>query len=185
MRNCMTDAFDARDYGLAQFEKETPVETTRRERRYNDDTTNAAVRRFNDLRALRSKIACLEAQAETAREEYIELRATAYDGIRVQGGKPSERLVNAVLRWADLDAELKRLREQERWARIALDEAMKPLKISQREVLKLYYFEGVSVGEIAELLDYSCWWVKTAKRTGLEVVSRFFENFLEKFQKKC
>ena len=82
-------------------------------------------------------------------------------------------------------AELKRLREQERWARIALDEAMKPLTVPQREVLKLYYFEGVSVSQIAELLDYSIWWVKTAKRTGLEEVSRFFENFLEKFQKKC
>lgn len=181
----MNDALDAREYGLAIFEKETPVETTRRERSYNNENANAAVRRFNDLRALRSKIACLEAQAETAREEYIELRATAYDGIRVQGGKPSERLVNAVLRWADLDAEIKRLREQERWAHIALDEAMKPLTVAQREVLKLYYFEGVSVSGIAELLDYSSWWVKTAKRTGLEEVARFFENFLEKFQKKC
>lgn len=115
----------------------------------------------------------------------MELRAAAYDGIRVQGGKPPERLVDAVLRRAELDAELKRLREEERWARIVLDEAMKPLSVAQREVLKLYYFEGVSVSRIAELLDYSTWWVKTAKRTGLEAVSRFFENFLEKFQKKC
>lgn len=138
-----------------------------RERRYKDDRLNAAAEELWSYRQRQFEIRRLKAKSEELRDRYS-VGATAYDGIRVQGGARHDKLVKIAVEWADLQNEiLERTREAEHslWE---IESKLQTLRYSQRQVLELYYIKGYSVIKIAEMLNYSEIGVRKIKHNGLK-----------------
>ena len=76
-----------------------------RERRYKDDRLNAAADELWSYRERQFEIRRLRAKSEELRDRYS-VGATAYDGIRVQGGARKDKLVQIAVEWADLQGEI-------------------------------------------------------------------------------
>lgn len=138
-----------------------------RERRYKDDRLNAAAEELWSYRQRQFEIRRLKAKSEELRDRYS-VGATAYDGIRVQGGARHDKLVKIAVEWADLQNEiLERTREAEHslWE---IESKLQTLRYSQRQVLELYYIKGYSVIKIAEMMNYSEIGVRKIKHNGLK-----------------
>ena len=138
-----------------------------RERRYKDDRLNAAAEELWSYRQRQFEIRRLKAKSEELRDRYS-VGATAYDGIRVQGGARHDKLVKIAVEGADLQNEiLERTREAEHslWE---IESKLQTLRYSQRQVLELYYIKGYSVIKIAEMLNYSEIGVRKIKHNGLK-----------------
>lgn len=138
-----------------------------RERRYKDDRLNAAAEELWSYRQRQFEIRRLKAKSEELRDRYS-VGATAYDGIRVQGGARHDKLVKIAVEWADLQNEiLERTREAEHslWE---IESKLQTLRYSQRQVLELYYIKGYSVIKIAEMLNYSENGIRRLKFNGLK-----------------
>lgn len=138
-----------------------------RERRYKDDRLNAAAEELWSYRQRQFEIRRLKAKSEELRDRYS-VGATAYDGIRVQGGARHDKLVKIAVEWADLQNEiLERTREAEHFL-WEIESRLRTLRYSQRQVLELYYIKGYSVIKIAEMLNYSEIGVRKIKHNGLK-----------------
>lgn len=140
---------------------------TQRERHYKDPKLNAAADELWSYRQKQFEIKRLKAKAEELRDQYS-VGATAYDGIRVQGGVRHDKLVRIAVEWADLQNEiLERTREAEHclWE---IESKLQTLRYSQRQVLELYYIKGYSVIKIAEMMNYSEIGVRKIKYNGLK-----------------
>lgn len=138
-----------------------------RERRYKDDKLNAAADELWSYRQKQFEIRRLKAKAEELRDRYS-IGATAYDGIRVQGGARHDKLVKIAVEWADLQNEiLERTREAEHFL-WEIESKLQTLRYSQRQVLELYYIKGYSVIKIAEMLNYSENGIRRLKFNGLK-----------------
>ena len=138
-----------------------------RERRYKDDRLNAAAEELWSYRQRQFEIRRLKAKSEELRDRYS-VGATAYDGIRVQGGVRHDKLVRIAVEWADLQNEiLERTREAEHslWE---IESRLRTLRNNQRQVLELYYIKGYSVIKIAEMLNYSENGIRRLKFNGLK-----------------
>ena len=138
-----------------------------RERRYKDDRLNAAAEELWSYRQRQFEIRRLKAKSEELRDRYS-VGATAYDGIRVQGGARHDKLVKIAVEWADLQNEiLERTREAEHslWE---IESKLQTLRYSQRQVLELYYIKGYSVIKIAEMMNYSENGIRRLKFNGLK-----------------
>lgn len=138
-----------------------------RERRYKDDRLNAAAEELWSYRQRQFEIRRLKAKSEELRDRYS-VGATAYDGIRVQGGAWHDKLVKIAVEWADLQNEiLERTREAEHslWE---IESKLQTLRYSQRQVLELYYIKVYSVIKIAEMMNYSEIGVRKIKHNGLK-----------------
>lgn len=137
-----------------------------RERQYKDPRLNAAAEELWSYRQKQFEIRRLKAKSEELRDRYS-VGATAYDGIRVQGGVRHDELVAIALEWVDLQAEIAhkvREAENELWE---IEARLKSLTPPQRQVLDLYYIKGYSVIKIAQMMNYSDRWVKAVKYEGL------------------
>lgn len=138
-----------------------------RERHYKDDRLNAAADELWSYRQKQFEIKRLHAKSEELRDRYS-VGATAYDGIRVQGGARKDKLVQIAVEWADLQNEiLERTREAEHFL-WEIESRLRTLRYSQRQVLELYYINGYSVIKIAEMLNYSEIGVRKIKHNGLK-----------------
>lgn len=138
-----------------------------RERRYKDDKLNAAAEELWSYRQKQFEIRRLKAKSEELRDRYS-VGATAYDGIRVQGGARHDKLVRIAVEWADLQNEiLERTREAEHFL-WEIESKLQTLRYSQRQVLELYYIKGYSVIKIAEMLNYSENGIRRLKFNGLK-----------------
>lgn len=140
---------------------------TQRERHYKDPKLNAAAEELWSYRQKQFEIRRLKAKSEELRDRYS-VGATAYDGIRVQGGARHDKLVKIAVEWADLQNEiLERTREAEHslWE---IESRLRTLRSNQRQVLELYYIKGYSVIKIAEMLNYSENGIRRLKFNGLK-----------------
>lgn len=140
---------------------------TQRERHYKDPKLNAAAEELWSYRQKQFEIRRLKAKSEELRDRYS-VGATAYDGIRVQGGVRHDKLVKIAVEWADLQNEiLERTREAEHslWE---IESRLRTLRNNQRQVLDLYYIKGYSVIKIAEMLNYSENGIRRLKFNGLK-----------------
>ena len=138
-----------------------------RERRYKDDRLNAAAEELWSYRQRQFEIRRLKAKSEELRDRYS-VGATAYDGIRVQGGARHDKLVKIAVEWADLQNEiLERTREAEHFL-WEIESRLRTLRYSQRQVLELYYIKGYSVIKIAEMMNYSENGIRRLKFNGLK-----------------
>ena len=138
-----------------------------RERHYKDDKLNAAADELWSYRQKQFEIRRLKAKSEELRDRYS-IGATAYDGIRVQGGARHDKLVKIAVEWADLQNEiLERTREAEHFL-WEIESKLQTLRYSQRQVLELYYIKGYSVIKIAEMLNYSENGIRRLKFNGLK-----------------
>lgn len=140
---------------------------TQRERHYKDPKLNAAADELWSYRQKQFEIRRLKAKSEELRDRYS-VGATAYDGIRVQGGVRHDKLVKIAVEWADLQNEiLERTREAEHFL-WEIESKLQTLRYSQRQVLELYYIKGYSVIKIAEMMNYSEIGVRKIKHNGLK-----------------
>lgn len=138
-----------------------------RERHYKDPKLNAAAEELWSYRQKQFEIRRLKAKSEELRDRYS-IGATAYDGIRVQGGARHDKLVKIAVEWADLQNEiLERTREAEHFL-WEIESKLQTLRYSQRQVLELYYIKGYSVIKIAEMLNYSENGIRRLKFNGLK-----------------
>lgn len=138
-----------------------------RERQYKDPRLNAAAEELWSYRQKQFEIRRLKAKSEELRDRYS-VGATAYDGIRVQGGVRHDKLVQIAVEWADLQNEiLERTREAEHslWE---IESRLRTLRSNQRQVLDLYYIKGYSVIKIAEMMNYSENGIRRLKFNGLK-----------------
>lgn len=140
---------------------------TQKERHYKDPKLNAAAEELWSYRQKQFEIRRLKAKSEELRDRYS-IGATAYDGIRVQGGARHDKLVKIAVEWADLQNEiLERTREAEHFL-WEIESKLQTLRYSQRQVLELYYIKGYSVIKIAEMLNYSENGIRRLKFNGLK-----------------
>lgn len=138
-----------------------------RERHYKDPKLNAAADELWSYRQRQFEIRRLKAKSEELRDRYS-VGATAYDGIRVQGGARHDKLVKIAVEWADLQNEiLERTREAEHFL-WEIESRLNALRTVQRQVLELYYIKGYSVIKIADMLGYSEIGVRKIKYNGLK-----------------
>lgn len=138
-----------------------------RERHYKDPRLNAAAEELWSYRQKQFEIRRLKAKSEELRDRYS-VGATAYDGIRVQGGARHDKLVKIAVEWADLQNEiLERTREAEHFL-WEIESRLRTLRSNQRQVLDLYYIKGYSVIKIAEMMNYSENGIRRLKFNGLK-----------------
>ena len=138
-----------------------------RERRYKDARLNAAADELWSYRQRQFEIRRLQVRAEELRDRYS-IGATAYDGVRVQGGSKKDQLVEIIAAWADLQTQiLKRVDEAEDILH-NIELRLWTLRRTQRQVLELYYIKGYSVVKIADMLGYSDEGIKTIKYQALK-----------------
>ena len=138
-----------------------------RERRYKDDKLNAAADELWSYRQRQFEIRRLQAKSEELRDRYS-VGATAYDGIRVQGGARKDKLVQIAIEWADLQGEIIARTAEAEHALWEIESRLRTLRYNQRQVLELYYIKGYSVVKIAEMLNYSEIGVRKIKHNGLK-----------------
>ena len=138
-----------------------------RERRYKDDKLNAAADELWSYRQRQFEIKRLQAKSEELRDRYS-VGATAYDGIRVQGGARKDKLVQIAVEWADLENEIVKRTTEAQHALWEIEARLRTLRYNQRQVLELYYIKGYSVIKIADMLGYSDEGIKTIKYQGLK-----------------
>ena len=146
-----------------------------RERRYKDDKLNAAADELWSYRERQFAIRRLQCQSKEL-EDFCDVNASAYYGVRVQGGVRKDKLAEIALEWVDLQAEIARKvreAEHELWK---IEERLKSLTSPQRQVLELYYIKGYSVVKIADMLGYSDEGIKTIKYQALKAYAYVEEN---------
>lgn len=146
-----------------------------RERHYKDDKLNAAADELWSYRKRQFSIKHLKDRIKELKD-FCDVNASAYDGIRVQGGARKDKLVEIAVAWADLQAEIvRKVREAEHelWE---IETRLKSLTSPQRQVLELYYIKGYSVVKIAQMMNYSEQWVRLTKYNGLNAYAYSGEN---------
>lgn len=138
-----------------------------RERHYKDPKLNAAAEELWSYRQKQFEIKRLQAKSEELRDRYS-VGATAYDGIRVQGGVRKDKLVQIAVEWADLQGEIIARTTEAEHALWEIESRLRTLRYNQRQVLELYYIKGYSVIKIAEMMNYSEIGVRKIKYNGLK-----------------
>ena len=138
-----------------------------RERRYKDDRLNAAADELWSYRQKQFEIKRLQAKSEELRDRYS-VGATAYDGVRVQGGSKKDQLVEIAVAWADLENEIVKRTTEAQHALWEIEARLRTLRYNQRQVLELYYIKGYSVVKIADMLNYSENGIRRLKFNGLK-----------------
>lgn len=138
-----------------------------RERQYKDPRLNAAADELWSYRQRQFEIRKLQVRAEELRDRYS-IGATAYDGVRVQGGSKKDQLVEIAVAWADLENEIVKRTTEAQHALWEIEARLRTLRYNQRQVLELYYIKGYSVVKIADMLNYSENGIRRLKFNGLK-----------------
>lgn len=78
-------------------------------RRYKDAKLNLAVEELNKYRELKSRLRYLNNKKEEFEQQYSEIKAVTYDGIKVAGGEYRNRIEDVAIRREDLNLEINRM----------------------------------------------------------------------------
>lgn len=146
----------------------------RKERKYKDPRLNMAIDELNGYRNRLREIAVLAEKRAEYEEMYGEIRAIAYDDVRVQGGEIKSRLEELACKWADLDMQIKNMQEENERALWVVKVKLEDLPPQKSRVLELYYIKGYSLIKIAQIMNYSFEGVRKLKKAGLVQYSRTF-----------
>lgn len=140
-----------------------------RDRKYNDEKLNRAQEELCQYRKLQREIEHLKAKANEYRERYdYGLRAQQFDLVKVAGGEYYDRMVETVIKWAELEheAEMKRVEAERTLWRI--DDKLRRLCIAEKAVLELYYIKGKNLQQVANIMMYSYYGIRDLKHRALE-----------------
>lgn len=146
----------------------------RKERKYNDPRLNLAIDELNGYRNRLQEIAMLAEKRAEYEEMYSEIRAIAYDDVRVQGGEIKSKLEELACKWADLDMTIKNMQAENERALWEVKVKLEELPPQKAKVLELYYIKGFSLIKIAQIMNYSFEGVRKLKKAGLVQYSRTF-----------
>ncbi len=124
-------------------------------RRYKDEKLNIAVDELNKYRELQSRLRYLNKKKEEYEQRYSEIKAVAYDGLRVSGGEYRNKIEEVAIDWEDLNAEIKRMQADAEHQMLYIQIRLNALTSSQTRVLRLYYVECKSLIEVAKEMYYS------------------------------
>lgn len=133
---------------------------------------NISERGLNNCRALYISICFLRQEIEIMENGSL-VKANVYDKIKVQGGTVSNMVEKYAIRHHDnvgeMESKIKRLELEN----IPVKAKLKVLsKDEYRQVLTLYYLEGKSVKEVADVMGYSARHIIRLKKEALEEFSR-------------
>lgn len=138
-----------------------------RERKYKDERLNKAARELGAYTDMRRQIEFFTEKLHECRERYTSVAAVRTDGVKVKGGAYCDKMADIAAQWADLDAEINRLKVRAERELFCILAKLDKLTVMQRRVLEMYYIKGYSVFKIARSLDYSEEWVKSTKCSAL------------------
>ena len=143
-----------------------------RDKKYDDEKLNKAVEELKSYRVLKIEAEDAKKKAEEYRERYsYGLRASTYDGERVACKTVYDKMVSAVVAWADLDAladEKERQAEERLWS---IRHKLEVLVADDRLILDLYFLKGYNNDGVSRIMCHSVDWVKWAKRKALKKYS--------------
>lgn len=139
-----------------------------KQKRYNDSRLNIAVDELNQYRDLQSRIRYLKAKRLEYEQQYSELKAIAYDGIRVAGGEYRNKIEEVAIRWEDLNAEIERMQVDAEHQMLYIQVRLNSLTSLQMRVLQLYYIECKSLIDVAREMYYSFAGIKRLKYSALK-----------------
>lgn len=136
--------------------------------RYKDAKLNIAVDELNQYRDLQSRIRYLTAKRLEYEQRYSELKAIAYDGIRVAGGEYQNKIEEVAIHWEDLNAEINRMQVEAEQQMLYIQVRLNALTTLQMRVLQLYYIECKPLIEVAREMYYSVEGIRKLKFKALE-----------------
>lgn len=139
-----------------------------RERKYKDERLNRAAEELGMYTDIKKKIEFYSEKLMESRERHSCVASTRFDGIKVAGGKHYDKMAEIAAQWADLDAEINRLKVSAERKLFFILGKLDNLSVMQKKVLELYYIKGYSIVKIARILNYSEEWVKVTKCAGLK-----------------
>lgn len=136
--------------------------------KYKDAKLNIAVDELNQYRDLQSRIRYLTAKRLEYEQRYSELKAIAYDGIRVAGGEYQNKIEEVAIHWEDLNAEINRMQVEAEQQMLYIQVRLNALTVLQMRVLQLYYIECKPLIEVAREMGYSFEGAKRLKFSALK-----------------
>lgn len=146
----------------------------RRERRYTDEDLNKAIDELTAYRRLEGEIEKLKYSAETYRQRYADgmLKAQSYDKLNVDGGERRETMIELVIKWADLTAEVEAKAVEAERLLWNIRRKLGKLPLVEKTVLELYYIKEKGIEAVAQTMAYSYSGLKKVKDRALEMYSK-------------
>ncbi len=105
-------------------------------------------------------------------QTYTEIKAVAYDQLKVQGGKQYDKLVQIACDWADMTVLLEEKKLESERTLWYLKEKLNKLDRTSAKVLEYYYIDGYEVIKIAQIMNYAYCWILELKHKALEKYSK-------------
>lgn len=139
-----------------------------RERKYKDERLNKAARELRAYTDMQKQIEFYTEKLQQSKERHSGISAVRFDGVKVSGGQYRDKMTEIIAQWADLDAEINRLKVTAEHKLFYILAKLDSLSVMQKRVLEMYYIKGYSIVKIARLLNYSEEWVKVTKCAALK-----------------
>lgn len=136
--------------------------------RYKDWKLNNAVDELNQYRELQSRIKYLKSKRLEYEQRYTEIKAIAYDGIRVAGGEYRNKIEEVAIHWEDLNAEINRMQVEAEHQMLYIQVRLNALTTLQMRVLQLYYIECKPLIDVAREMYYSVEGIRKLKFKALK-----------------
>lgn len=136
--------------------------------KYKDLKLNIAVDELNQYRELQSRIKYLKSKRLEYEQRYTEIKAIAYDGIRVAGGEYRNKIEEVAIHWEDLNAEINRMQVEAEHQMLYIQVRLNALTTLQMRVLQLYYIECKSLIDVAREMYYSVEGIRKLKFKALK-----------------
>mgnify|MGYP002072652635 CR=1 FL=1 len=137
-------------------------------RRYKDAKLNLAVEELNKYRELKSRLRYLNNKKEEFEQQYSEIKAVTYDGIKVAGGEYRNRIEDVAIRREDLNLEINRMQVEAERQMLYIQVRLNALTSLHTKVLQLYYVECKSLLDVAREMYYSVDGVRKLKFKALK-----------------
>lgn len=142
-------------------------------RKYSDVKLNIAVDELNQYRELQRRLKYLQNKRLEYEQSYSELKAVAYDGIRVAGGEYRNKIEEVAIRWEDLNAEINRMQVEAEYQMLYIQVKLNSLTVLQIRVLQLYYIECKPLIEVAREMGYSVEGIRKLKYKAIKKYAYF------------
>ena len=107
-------------------------------RRYKDAKLNLAVEELNKYRELKSRLRYLNNKKEEFEQQYSEIKAVTYDGIKAAGGEYRNRIEDVAIRREDLNLEINRMQVEAERQMLYIQVRLNALTSLHTKVLQLY-----------------------------------------------
>ncbi|MGN0744354.1 MAG: sigma factor-like helix-turn-helix DNA-binding protein [Christensenellales bacterium] len=134
----------------------------------------SALSELEKYRARVAQINRLKDKREELQINYTAVKSIDYSKLRVQGGVPTNYLVETAVKWAELDAELDRLVVENEHELMLIEYKLSLLNTNEQTVLFKYFIEGRTIVEIALLLNYSEQGIRKIKTQALKKYAQLF-----------